>query len=154
MRFEELEYKQRQKLFKRVHKLLNIELFNGCLHDIPIDLCNINKALPDGSEDECSACFRLTDGANPQILFSLEFEDDISALQTQKEQKIMLVGVMLHEMIHQYCYENNIDDKNHSPAWQACAKEHGLIRVYEDGEPMHEELTLLPAFLAYNLQMR
>lgn len=145
MRFEKLDFPEQIKFLKRLHKRINKRLFNGELGKVFIDIENINKYYEDGYE--AAACFRKTSDKYPElfpkaILISHEYERDIESLPTQKEQILQLFGLLLHEMIHQYCYENGIDDGNHNEAWQKAAEEHGLISKYEDGKPSETIETL------------
>ena len=41
---------------------------------------------------------------------------------------------MLHEMVHQYCRANGIDDKgDHDDQWYEIARQHGLEHIVDDG---------------------
>lgn len=139
MRFELLSYAGKMETLKRMHRHINKHFFNNSLRDIPLDIENISK------EEDLNGRFRVCDipGFPPEkISISIEFEEDIAQLKTQKEQVLLLGSVLLHEAIHQYCYENGIEDKNHAGQWTEEAERHGLTSIYENGEPVEEHLTL------------
>lgn len=164
MRYENLEWNDKMKLFRRLHRRLNKGCFKGCLKEVVFSIENLNKKdpevwavfrRPEMDEDQASELLdsydshekrkiamayiqRMTSG---QILFSYEFEDDIKSLRTQKQQVGFLTMVMLHEMIHQCCFEYGIDDTDHSEEWQKTAEEHGLHSIWNNGENVEEWLT-------------
>lgn len=136
MRFEQLDFHDKIKLLQRIHRKINKELFGSSLQNIYLDIENLNKY--DGQE--------LIDGAfltfpHKKISLSHEFVERIEKLKTQKEQVIHLFALILHESVHQYCYENGIDDKNHGGQWTEEAARHGLISIYENGKLKKESLT-------------
>ena len=139
MRFELLSYSGKMEVLKRMHRHINKHFFNNSLRDIPLDIENISK------EEALNGRFRAcnTPGFPPEkISISIEFVEDIAQLKTQKEQVLLLGRVLLHEAIHQYCYENGIEDKNHAGHWTKEAERHGLTSIYENGEPVEEHLNL------------
>ena len=136
MRFEKLGYRDRQNNLQKMHKRLNKSFFNNELNRIVIDFESLDE---EGTEK----CFGIFLGKHPfsgfeTILFSYELEDYITELKTQREQILVLGTVMLHEMIHQYCYENGIDDTDHGGRWSEVAEKHGLHSVYKNGERIEE----------------
>ena len=75
--------------------------------------------------------------------------------KTEKEQLYVITIWLLHEMIHQFCHENNIDDglNKHNENFVRVAKEHGLIRKLEDNGIWSESLDLLPNFVIANYRI-
>ena len=145
MRFENLGYHREQAFFQRLHRKLNKELFDGKLSDLEIDIRNIN-----GYRDEDAfACYH-----HHSILFSHEFFEYVVKQETQKKQAECIVQVLVHEMIHQYCHENGIDDSNHSEEWQRAAEEHGLHSVYHDGVMVEERGKTILALIAADVRIR
>lgn len=139
MRYEQLTHAGKMKTLKRMHRFINKHFFNNSLRVIPLDIENLSK------EEDLHGRFSVCDlpGFPPEkISISYELEEDIEKVKTQKGQVLFLGTVLLHETIHQYLYENGIEDKNHAGQWEEAAKEHGLISIYEDGTPIEEHLTL------------
>ena len=163
MRFEEKGSMEQIRTLKRLHKYLNREIFQNALsEDIVIDICNINKGERD---EDFAACFRREHIApdmktraitlKEAVLFGNEFiYDDIARMKTQKAQAFVLGAVMLHEMIHQYCYENGLDDTNHGGQWLETAERFQLLSAYEDGELLSEELTEQGEYIVSSFRMR
>ena len=160
MRFEKMDFAEQIKTLTRLHGYLNREIFKKALPtDIVIDICNINKQ----EGRDFAACFRRNyiiydaEGAHTTtaILFGLEFmDDDIPRMKTQAEQAFVLGETMLHEMIHQYCYENNIDDTNHGGKWQETAEKFQLTSIYKDGECISEKPTDIGKFVISRFRFR
>ena len=131
MRFERLSFDDKINNLRRLHKHLNKHLFDNCLNEIAIDIENLDaRAMFHEADDHISIC-------------STYISDVISSL-TIKDQILSLATVMLHEMIHQYCYEHDIDtfadsESGHNAAFIAEAWKHGLI-VNEDLSEEHLEL--------------
>lgn len=155
MRFENLSEDQRYRFLQRLHKKLNKEVFNGDLEEIIVDVRDITK----NRDIKLFACY----SRDPQqyyqrygIFFSFEFVDRIKLLKTQKEQALYIVQTLLHEMIHQYCHENGIDDTDHSDEWQRVAAEHQLHSIYHNGEMVEEWLDGLsiPGIIISNLKIQ
>ena len=139
MRFEQLPHLSQIKTLERLHKYINQNLFENKLSKIDMDIVNIHTK-------DAFGMFSTNDIVGNRIAISYEMIDVLSQLKYQKEQALCLGAVILHEMIHQYCYENNIDDSNHGGMWYETAKEHGLISIYENGELVREELTISDDF--------
>ena len=70
------------------------------------------------------SCF---DYGGASIRFSYELADDIAKCKTIREQVHMLAETMLHEMVHQYCHENGINDENHNDAFIEAEDAHGMV---------------------------
>ena len=147
MRYEKLSWLEQKEVLFNLHHLLNEQLFNNELKTIDINLENLNNAMY--QIDDALAVFLNHDQIpntemkmvrGERILFSHEFLGEIAACKTQREQRYLLVQVMLHEMIHQYCYETGIDDDDHNENFISEAERHGLVCVYEGGEKVSEEL--------------
>lgn len=140
MRFERMDYTQRRKALKRLHRRLNKRLFGNLLSE-KIILCvgNVGGNLA----GRFNPLDGFIDGMQcPIIELSHEFVDeDLSKCRTQKQQIYLLTMVLLHEMIHQYCFENGIDDTGHNDRFIEEAKKHGLISSIGNGI-YQEELDL------------
>lgn len=158
MRFENLLFPNNIRVLKRLHKRLNKELFDGQLNDtIKIDICNLHNGLFKTSEKAVAGFCVPNEIIQESILFDNQFIDDIAAYPTQKLQAIALTHMMLHEMIHQYCYETGIDDHHHGEAWQQAAEEHGLHIKNEEASgdySYNEFLKLRPCFIADTFRIR
>lgn len=147
MRFEKLSQLEQKEVLVNLHHLLNEQLFNNELKTINISLENLDNAMY--QIDDAFAVFFSHDFIfnsemkmvrGERIIFSYEFCDAIAAYKTQREQRYLLVQVMLHEMIHQYCYETGLDDGDHNENFMREAEKHGLVCVYEAGKKISEEL--------------
>lgn len=145
MRFESMNYERQMRFLRRLHATINREFFDGALQPITLDICNINK----GSDpDDAWAMYgREWPGSPYKILFAHEFMGYLKRQSAQWAQAEILFQVMLHEMVHQYCKENDIEDTDHNEQWQKAAADHGLHSVYVDGQLQEE--WLLPITLNY-----
>lgn len=135
MRYETMELHQKKAFLQRLHRRLNRDLFNGELKRIKITTYVY-------THDNCLAFHRKEYcGEPPEIVFNMpEFEKLMRDCATQHEQGFCIVGVLLHEMIHQYCDERGINDRGHNDNFQKAAEEHGLHSEYRDGERVDEWL--------------
>ena len=141
MRFETLDYESTRNTLRRLHKRLNKNLFGGELHEVRLCVENLDNPFSCNTPYPAFARFRSRDlMGNESISFDHSFADFLEGLETQREQVYMLTLVMLHEMIHQYCYENGIDDSGHGGEWSRIAEAHGLHSIFQNGEPVEEEL--------------
>lgn len=154
MRYEALDFKQKISFFQRLHKKLNKELFAGTLSALLIDVRNLNKT--DDKSKWYFAKYCPADLHGPErILFTLDFEDTLEQFQYQYQQANFITQIMLHEMVHQYCAQNSIDDSGHSEKWQQAAKDHGLISIYLNGNgPEKEYLIGGAAIIAAETRIR
>lgn len=141
MRLERLLYNivAAQAFFQRVHKKLNQALFDGQLKDVFIDVQNINTIDHEGELYACycrypSPILTPLGMKNRAILFGHEFVKDVSRLQTEEEQFKFFLQVLLHEMIHQYCDENGIEEGDHNENWREAAWTHELDFPNEEDE--------------------
>ncbi len=141
MRFEQLDHFGQMRNLKRLHRYINECFFENSLNEAQMDIEN----LPEG----VLAMFYIRHVPRDEetISLSYEFMEELSSFKTQKEQTLHLGGVILHEMIHQYCYENGIDDKDHAGQWSEVAEKHGLISRYEDGEPGKENVPAITTLI-------
>lgn len=141
MRFENMGHDKQLRFLQNLHKRINLELFNGGLRTIAIDI----RDLP----PDCFAMYCKANSIEPdRILFSLDFKEYIDRQRTQKEQEIAVFQILLHEMVHQYCAETGIDDTGHNEQWQQAATAHGLHSVYKAGTLQEEWLDHTAEFLA------
>lgn len=163
MRFENLLFPDNIRVLQRLHKRLNKELFDGQLNTIKIDICNIHNGYYKVSEKAAAVFCAPKEIIQPneiiqeRILFDNQFIDDIAAYPTQNLQTLELTHMMLHEMIHQYCYETGIDDHHHGEAWQQAAEEHGLHIKNEEASgdySYNEFLKPVPLFIAMKFRIR
>ena len=141
MRFELLTRDQKIRFLQRLHNRLNNICFNGELKPVVIDIENLNK-----DETNISAIYGarwkynndiMNEEMQKCIIFSLELIDDVSMQDKQSEQFYLLASVLHHEMIHQYCDENGIEDRespdnDHNQSWAKAAEEHGLSVRYDE----------------------
>ncbi len=154
MRFEQKSFIQKIKTLEKFHNVINEVLFHSELQPIPLDIKNLNKCEASdvwGAFEAHAYHFDVKKNThiNEVISISHEFVDYLSSLKTQKLQILDLSQVILHEMVHQYCYEKGIEDKNHGAQWQKVAQEHELISIYENGNPKEETLTIVARSLLY-----
>ena len=126
MRFETLTGEKQIAFLQRLHKTINRKIFKGEL----APLQNTPKDI------------------NPDFITRL------GKLDTQKEQAKALVRAMLHEMVHQYCAKNDIDDRNHSEQWQRAAADHWLHSVYSQGQPVEEWINTPAVNIANSLRLK
>lgn len=140
MRFEKMDFSERSKTLSKFHKRINRDFFNNELKTIVLDIANINKRDP---KNDDYACFRgkelfandetQTSYFDEKIIFDHVFIDFLSKQKTAILQCYYIGAVMLHEMVHQYCFENGIDDKNHANGWSKAALDHHLVSKYTNG---------------------
>lgn len=157
MRFENLSYSEKRAFLQRLHKRLNRQLFYGQLK--PIDIIVENLSGPNG-EKVCFAVYKKTFQyergelqQSAKISISYEGEDLIAKQHTQKDQAYIVTMLLLHEMIHQYCAENGIDEGNHNENWQRAAADHGLHSVYKNGVIQEEDLQLITLIVISSLRI-
>lgn len=141
MRFEEMDFLEQINTLSKFHKRINRDFFNNELKTIKLDVENINKGDP---ENDGYACFRskaiffnpetLTPYFDEKISFDNVFIEFLREQKTQKLQSYYIGFIMLHEMVHQYCYENGIDDTNHANGWSQAALDHHLVSKYTNGK--------------------
>lgn len=136
MRYEQLGYSQKMQMLKNLHTLLNQSFFDGKLNSVHLDVVSLN----DNSNMIYEGVFRVDAVLGECIEFSYEFEE---LLRIKENQLYFLTIIMLHEMIHQYCYENSIDDAGHNVKWLEVAKQHGLIRDQFDSEILSDNVVEL-----------
>ena len=144
MRFEKLEPQKQAACLWRLYKRLNTDVFCGSLRD------DVGIGVEIGPREYAGSYTRRTARIAPAITVSTVFIESLSKLKTQREQAAEIIRVLLHEMIHQYCDQNGIEDTDHGEAWQQAAAAHGLHSVYQNGNQVEEWLDPegLPAFLA------
>ena len=141
-----MEYQAKIKFLYKVYEILNKNLFDGKLTIGKIDIENLDEAYAKFSVKE----WILPDGEYTDIeciSFSHEFVQRVSEEKYQKVQHYLIVMIMLHEMVHQYCYENGINDEDHNENFQKIAEKHGYRYKYCKNRLMEERLTDL-AWLA------
>ena len=145
MRFEQMTFSQQVKALERLYKFLNKEAFNNYLKMPKMDIENLSK------EDDVYGAYRrpteykamlengeLIDVYPERIAISLELEEDAAKAKTQKDQAVMLGEVILHEMVHQFCYAAGIDDTNHNENFAFWAGKFGICFICEGCEELEE----------------
>lgn len=160
MRFENLSYDNKIKFLQRMHRKLNKYLFNGELSEVFIDISNINKNYDENEKAfaiyHSRGYFQARDLYDKSvILLSLEALEKIEKYKTQDKQKEFIAYLIGHEMIHQYCDENGIDDWNHSKEWQIEAHKRGILDTYDDeGKSTKLEYSVILSFLVMDMRIR
>ena len=66
---------------------------------------------------------------------------------------------MHHEMIHQYCDENGIEDRespdnDHNQAWAKAAEEHGLSVQYDEDGKLEGQSSSAAELLSRTIRIR
>lgn len=150
MRYELMTDDQKEKMLERLHKKFNKLFYNNELtlpHFIIADYAT-SKESPG---EEAWAGYLI----NCDIIsFSRAIDRDFSMCRTTiKQETIFLARIMLHEMAHQYCSMNGIDDSNHNENWHNVAKSHGLKfeEIYEEEMEM-PSLTAIIAVRNFRLK--
>lgn len=155
MRFEQMPHAAKIKTMHRLHRFINKEFFDNKLQEIYLTIENLNK----NNDDVWAGFSRNAYLFNPEtktayqsmkIAFAWEFEEYLAEQKTQKMQALIMGHIMLHEMIHQYCYESGLDDSNHGGDWEQAAEEHLLHSIYRDGQCVEEKLSTSAEILFYN----
>ena len=130
-----MSYKERITYIEKAHKVLNNYFFGGKLKTPFINICNIEKYVDYGilglfvSDTSKMPETIFTDKACA-ILFSHEQAERADNEETENAKNAHFISTLLHEMIHQYCYENNIKDNENGVHLKSFADEaegHGLI---------------------------
>lgn len=159
MRFENMRYLDQQKILAQFHRKLNRDFFNNELNTIPISIENINKS--NNQSDYAYAMFLQSEYlfdpktkkiyCGEKICFDHIFVDFIASQKYKKNQVFYISYIMLHEMIHQYCFEKGIDDSNHGNGWAKAAADHHFISNYENGKIIedHPDTTAELIFSGY-----
>ena len=144
MRFEDLDYLQKQHVLVKLHRIINMRLFDGKLKSICIDIANA-ESIDAYAEFHPQYKYVENDKLVDTSLIALSHTavEEIAACKTLYGQRYLLFMYMLHEMTHQYCHENNIDDSDHNILWVQEAESRGLISIYDyaTGEHVDEYLT-------------
>ena len=170
MRFETKSLQEKRLTLRRLHRFLNDMVFNNELdEDIIIDIQDINEYKDEGdiyNDAICGIRPRHKDHSIPledlykldnseieiatAILFDVKFIEDVGKLKTQKMQILLLARIMLHEMVHQYCRANGIDDKSdHDDQWYEIARQHGLEHGVDDDGTEWEDIERVRASWLY-----
>lgn len=147
MRIEMMSHKEKIRALNRLHKRLNREFFDGKLNSkILIDigmLGEFNDSDVLGSFSHAAYAYSEKTGEvyrTESITISRELINELRESKTQRSQLLCIATIMLHEMIHQYCYENGLP-LDHGREFCKAAEEHGLISIYEEERKIDEYLT-------------
>lgn len=137
MRFEKMSDDLRFYNLKRLNKCINKHCFNNELEEAEIDMC-------EGDEMDFFAIYYHPTIYHHyhEILVSSETIDRLANYNTIKKQEEALFIIVLHEMVHQYCYENGINDDDHNENFIDACKHHGLMRYQEVNGSWAEKLSL------------
>lgn len=155
MRFEDLTHENKIRFLYYLHKKINEDLFNNTLSE-DIDIRTSLGSKPCFAQFHGEfPCFDENDNVNLKECIVIDIDFCIYLEQLKQRQRHELYRVMLHEMIHQYCYENGIeDDGSHNQTWQKIAEKHGLFSTYCDGEQIEEFLLPLAEHKASNIRIK
>lgn len=129
MRWENMTAEAKQKTLSRFHRALNRRLFGGELKEVLL-----YADFVDGTDGGILGGFGC-DSSREWIFMTGLYEKWIERFATVKGQTLFCVIVLLHEMIHQYCYEHGIDGKEHADhgeRFKEIAAAHGLVSCYAD----------------------
>lgn len=136
MRFEDLSHARKVKNLKRLHSLINTKLFGGTLQPIAMDVALSHR-------DDMTGHFRILPYPPfKMIILSHEYVEALKAL-SEYDQKMAIGQVIIHEAVHQWCYEHGVTDDvtaNHGGRWEESSEEHRLM-YWTSGEPDSEDLT-------------
>jgi len=127
VRYEQMTEDQQEKMLARLYKRLNKTLFDGKLEARPIWIVEEIDWVSDG---EAWAAFSAE---KQRFFFSSVINEDIKRLK-KKDQIFFLSCLMVHEMVHQYCWFESIDDSGHNEVFRKVAEDHGLKFEFVDGE--------------------
>ena len=127
MRYEKMTEEQQEAMLARLYRRLNKRLFNNELNPLPIWVVDKIDWTDDG---EAWAAFSAE---KQRFYFSSILNDDLSTMK-KDDQLWFLASLLTHEMTHQYCWENGIDDSNHNAAFWEELEKRGLKRELIDGE--------------------
>lgn len=133
MRYENLNHFEKLKLLHDIYDVINEFIMCKALTPAHIDICNLKSEL--------YAVFRvqqIPQLPHENILISHTLEEDLTLAENEKIQIEFLAQVLLHEMVHQYCYEKNIDDRDHNKNYVKVAKGFGL-EINNDGDEILSE---------------
>ena len=125
---------QRVDYLRRAHEILNNYFFDGKLSTPYITICNIDKygdtdILGLFVSDTSKMVETMFTDKSCAILFSYRQVDEAGKEKTENAENAHFISTLLHEMIHQYCYENNIKDNDngiHLKSFADEAENHGL----------------------------
>lgn len=134
-----MSYNEEQAMLNRFHNRLNECFFSGELKKVRLDFRNINKS--DFRNDALGVFYRPFEGENfldtPLIAIDRDLFDNICNGRDNEKWITCIVSTLLHEMVHQYCYENEIvdvdkDNGKHTEQFANVASEHGLMASRTD----------------------
>ena len=128
MRWESMSKEAKIHTISRFHRAMNRRLFGGDLRD-PL----LYVDFVDGTAEGILGGFGC-DSSREWIFLTGLYEQRIERFGTVKGQTLFCVIVLLHEMIHQYCYEHGIDGKEHAThgdRYKEIAEGAGLVSCYD-----------------------
>ncbi len=136
-----INFKERISYIERAHRILNNYFFEGKLSTPFFNICNIDKYVEHGIlgmfvGDTSKMIETMFTDKSCAILFSHEQLERSENEETENAENAHFISTLLHEMIHQYCHENNIKDSEngiHLKSFADEAEKHGLIVWTIDG---------------------
>ena len=136
---ENLHTLQRIDLLRQLHDYINHNAFNGQLSAVDIDIENLQRKSADAGGMFYPHTICRGGKLGMKISMDAEFICRLSELPDDL-QKEWLIIFMLHEMVHQYCFENGIDDTGHNESFMQAADKFGLESCYDNDELLYENL--------------
>lgn len=157
---KEASHYEKMEILTRAWAFLNKIYFDNNLNPINITYGNLNKPY---RKMDAYGIFRpesitFTPDKNLTIMPGIEidhrvFEDPWECADYDEDRAYAILMVMLHEMIHQYCFENGIDDGDHNDNFTKAADEHGLVSEYANGQQVREYIKDPTLFLEFMEEM-
>ena len=149
MNYVALDDDKKTLMLLRLYKRLNKRLYNNSLTLPEIQIADVLY-----TREKFSTCWAGFKQHTNSFAFSRDIEKDFIEYRLSiEDQKRFLCAMMLHEMAHQYCFANKIDDSYHCQEWQDVANSHGLELKYTDGVCEYERLSTLGIIATVNFRI-
>ncbi len=122
MLFQKMARDEREKALWALFDLLDERLFHGEFQEMGVSIELMERA-PAGQYADFFECFPC-----PEIRFFEKPCFEAAPFCSEQTQIIFFSSIMLHEMIHLFCFVHGIEDNGdeHGEEWKAAAIEHGL----------------------------
>ena len=135
-RIEEMATEEQLEALCRLHDILNDGLFDGKLKRAFFPVIGKTYFSNDGCEMRISRAgndpgFNACASFHPfpeSICFDVYTLQYLASDYKSEEQVRFIARILLHEMIHQYCYENGLP-LGHGGRFRQYCKAHGLQRI-------------------------
>lgn len=119
---------------KIVYSAINEVVFQNSMPPIPIKVVNFSQH----GDNDYYACFTVYKRYRTDSI-SIWFNSNASFFYSFGDWIISVINTILHEMIHEYCYLNGIQDicfdtQYHYTAFKDAAEKYGLICRIKDEE--------------------